>query len=389
MGRLIFNILYMKKILIIFIASLSACGSSKNYLERNDEDKALLDAVRKINKSADENASAAIPVLYAKIQNSHIGRIMSFQNGKDLARWDKVIAEYNSLQRAYDAIINSVAAFRLISPQNYNTQLLEAKQSAAMEYYNAGLDKLNIEGRANAKRAYSYFKKAENYIPGYKDSKSKMMEAYESAVVEVIINPVQDNSFFFNSSWGNYGYNYSNEYFQQTLVRELEYDNNSKRYPARFYTDWQARRENIQPDWVVDLRLRNIDIPQPMNYTYSRNSSANVQVGTDTAGRPRYQTVYATLNITKMSFTARAEIDVNIKDIQTGKNISYNSFRDDYRWQEERATYNGDSRALSASDWQMINTANYNTPRKEDVLNELYRKLYPQVKNNISYAVDW
>ena len=379
----------MKKILIIALAFLAACGSSKDYLERNDGDKALQDAVKKLNKSADESAAAAIPILYSKIQSSHLAKIKSYQSGKDLGRWDKIISEYNSLQKAYDAILNSPQAFRLINPQNYSGELMETKELAASEYYNAGLEKLPLEGRENAKRAYSYFKKAGNYVPGFKDSKIKMDEAYESAIVDVIINPVQDNSFFFNSSWGNYGYNYSNEYFQQTLARELEYENNSKRYPARFYTDWEARRENVQPDWVVDLRLRNIDIPQPGRYSYTSNRSANVQIGTDTAGRPRYQTVYATLNITKMSFNARAEIDVNIKEVSTGKNLSYNSFRDDYRWQEERATYSGDSRALNSADWEMINTSYYNTPRKEDVLNELYRKLYPRVKNNISYAVDW
>ena len=37
----------------------------------------------------------------------------------------------------------------------------------------------------------------------------------------------------------------------------------------------------------------------------------------------------------------------------------------------------------------MVSYSRYNEPRKEDVLNELYRKIYPQVKNRISYAVDW
>lgn len=90
-----------------------------------------------------------------------------------------------------------------------------------------------------------------------------------------------------------------------------------------------------------------------------------------------------------MSFTARADMEVNIKDITTGKNISYRSFRDDYRWEQERGNYTGDSRALSSRDWQLMNNNNYGAPRKEEVLNELYRKIYPQVKNEISYAVDW
>ena len=82
-------------------------------------------------------------------------------------------------------------------------------------------------------------------------------------------------------------------------------------------------------------------------------------------------------------------MEINITDISTRKSIVYNSFREDYRWQEEHANYSGDSRALSASDWRLINNSNYNEPRKEDVLNELYRKIYPQVKNKITYAVDW
>ena len=171
-------------------------------------------------------------------------------------------------------------------------------------------------------------------------------------------------------------------------MRDLGGTDNS-RYPARFYTEWQARRDNIKPDWVVDLRLRNLDIPYPTSYNYRRNASAQVQVGTDTSGRPLYNTVYATVNITRLSFIARADMEVNIKDLTTGRNINNNSYREDYRWEEERGTYTGDSRALSTRDWDLVNNYGYNTPSKEQVLNELYRKIYPQVKNNITYAVDW
>lgn len=372
---------------LVFI--LGACSTNKNYLERSDEDKALQDAVKKLNKNpADEKALAAVPVLYANIQQNHLAKIKSYSSSRDAARWDKIIREYNDLQEAYDAVIKSANAFKIVNPQSYSTQLLETKQAAAEEYYQTALGSLEKPGRDNAKKAYAAFKKSDKYVPGYKDAIAKMNEAFENAVVDVIINPVQDNSFFFNSGWGNSGYNYSNEYFQQTLVREL--GNNSKRYAARFYTDWEARRNNIKPDWVVDLRLRNMDIPQPMRNTYRRNASKQIEIGRDTSGNIQYSTVYATINITKMSFTARADMEVTIKDVITGKNISYNSYRDDYRWEQETANYSGDSRALSSYDWDIINNNGYyNTPQKEDVLNELYRKIYPQVLNNISYAVDW
>lgn len=374
-------------ILALFI--LTGCASSKNYLERSNADKALLDAVKKINKTTtDEKAIEAIPLLYNTIKTNHLARISDLKNDKDPARWDKIIKEYESLQEAYDAIVTSDPAFRLVTPQSFSSELFDARQSAAEEYYNYGLQSLEKKTRDDAKKAYSYFKKSDKYVPGYRDAKLKIQEAIDAATVNVVINPVQDNSFFFNSSWGNAGYNYSNEYFQQTLARELSGTNN--RYPARFYTDWQARRDNIQPDWAVDLKLRNIDIPfYPSQSKYQRTSSAQVQIGTDTSGNPVYKTVYATLYITRGSFTARANMDVSITDVKTGKSISYRTFSDDYRWQQESATYSGDSRALSSRDWELINNAGYSNPRKEDILNELYRKIYPQVKNNITYAVDW
>lgn len=382
----------MKHILQIILLStlLTACGSSKKYLERGDENKALADAVKKINKNpSDEDAKTAIPVLYNNILKSQQAKIKSYQTGTDLARWDKIIAAYNQLQDHYNNILHSTPAFKLVTPQNFSTQLLETKQGAAEEFYNSAENYLAKNGRDNAKMAYAYFKKADKYIKDYKDVTAKMNMAYENAIIDVVINPVQDNSFFFNSGWGSSGLNYSNEYFQRTLVRDLAFNNNSNKYAARFYSDWEAQRENIQPDWIVDLRLRNMDVPQPARYNYRRNRSEQIQIGSDTSGRPVYKTVYATLNITRMSFTARADMDVLIKDVQASKIISNRSFSEDYRWQEERAGYTGDSRALSAADWELVNNSNFYTPRREEVLEELYRKIYPQVLNNIKYSVDW
>lgn len=381
-------------ILALFIPFfLGSCGSSKNYLERNDEDKALADAVKKLTKSpTDDDAKTAIPILYNSIIKTHKARIKSYEISNEIGRWDKIINEYGHLQNAYNSIINSTPAFKLITPENFSTQLLEAKQQAAEDYYNLAESYLAKTGRANAKNAYGYFKKTEKYIPGYKDVNEKINTAYENAIIDVVINPVQDDSYFYNSGWGSSGYNYSNEYFQRTLVRDLDYNNGAinSRYAARFFTDWEARRENINPDWIVDLRLRNINLPLPSNYTYRRNRSAQVQNGTDTSGKPVYKTVTATVNVSRRSFTASASMDVYIKDLETQRMVSSRNFREDYRWQDETGSYTGDSRALTNEDWQLVNNRGYNnTPRRDDVLQELYRKLYPQVLNNIKYAVDW
>jgi hypothetical protein len=382
----------MKRILyfIAMIALLAACRSSKDYLSRSDGDKALFDAVKKLNKKADDaDANKALPVLYADAQERHLNRINQYSNYKELSRWDNIIAEYTTLQRMYDAITASSAANRLVRPANYQNDIYTSKQAAAEEHYQQGISFLSNGTRDDAKRAYNLFKQSSRFVSGYKDSKSKMDEAYQAGIVDVVINPVMDNSFFFNSGWGNQGYNYSNEYFQQTLVRELG-GTYANRYPARFYTEWEARRENIKPQWAVDLTLRNLDIPRPATSQSSRNASRQVEKGRDSTGKIIYETVYATLTVYRQSFNARADMDVNITEVATRKNIAYNSYSEYYNWADEYATYTGDRRALSDNDLVLLNNRNGNNiPRREDVLNELYRKLYPQIRNRIVYSVDW
>ena len=381
----------MKKFLLFTstVLLLTACKTTKNYLSRGDEDRTLFDIVKTLNKRpTDDSATRALPIVYDRVQQIHLNKISAYKSYKEISRWDKIIDEYSTLQQMYDAISSSGAASRLVNAGNYQNDIYDAKQGAAEDYYQLGTTLLQSDRRDDTKKAYNYFKRSDSYVSGFKDAKSKMDEAYQNAIINVVINPVQDNSFFFNTGWGNTGYNYSNEYFQQTLIRELG-GTYASRYPAKFYTDWEARRDNIQPNWVVDLTLRNMNIPRPTAYTYSRNVSKQIESGKDTSGKTMYQTVYATINITKQSFTARGQVDVNITDIASRKSISFNSYSDDYRWEEEHATYTGDNRALDSNDWAIINNRNYNEPRKEDVLNELYRKIYPQVKNRISYAVDW
>ncbi|MBX2933069.1 MAG: hypothetical protein KF825_02420 [Ferruginibacter sp.] len=367
----------------------TSCKTSKDYLSKSGDDKTIFDAIKTLKKhSNDTSALHALPVLYNLAQQRNLRKINSYGSSNELSRWDKMIDGYTVLQEIYQAIIENDAASAVVTPVNYQQNIYDLKKQAAADYYNEGLYMLSLSGRTNAKKAYSYFKKTEKYVPNYEDAKLKMDEAFNNAIVNVVINPVHDNSYFFNTGWGNYGYNYSNQYFQQSLIRDLG-GNNSSRYPARFYSDWEARRDNVQPDWEVNLTLRNMYIPRPQTNTYNRNSSASVEIGRDTLGKPVYQTVYATLHISRLYFTARADMEVSITEIDTRKNIAYNTYRQDYNWQEEHATYTGDRRALSSSDWTLINNSRFNEPSREDVLNELYRGLYPQVKNRITNAVDW
>jgi hypothetical protein len=212
--------------------------------------------------------------------------------------------------------MNSPAAFKLVTPESYTTNLVEAKESGAAAYYENANSFFDKAGRDNAKAAYVAYKKVGKFVPGYKDINEKMQKCYEKAIVTVIITPVQDNSFFSNNGWGNYGMNYSNEYFQQKLLQDL---GNNNIAPAKYYNQWDARRLNVNGDWTVDFRLKNIMVPNPQTTYSSRVVNKQIQIGTDTIGKPVYNTVSATLNIVKTSYVSRVNMEVNITELVTRK----------------------------------------------------------------------
>ena len=380
------------KILLQFLSILilySSCTTTRNYLERPGEDKTFFDIIKRLNKkSTDEDATKALATVYDQVKERHLKKIATYHNNSEITRWDKLNIEYTVLQNMYNAIDNSPAASKLVTPVSYSQEIADIRKAAAEDYYQLGDNYFSNNTREDARLAYNAYKKAGAWVKDYKDSKEKMEDAFNSSIINVMINPIQDNSFFFNTGWGNMGYNYSNEYFQQNLVRDLG-GKYATRYPAKFYTEMEASNNNVQPDWVVDLTLRNMDIPRPSVYSYSRNVSKQIEVNRDTAGKPIYQTVYATINIQRQSFIARAQMDVAIVDMASRRSITYDTYSDTYTWEEEIATFSGDRRALSNNDLAIIGRSSYNMPRREDILNELYRNIYPQVKNRISSEVDW
>ena len=198
----------------------------------------------------------------------------------------------------------------------------------------------------------------------------------------MVINPIQDNSFYRTTTRFD---NFIEDDFQRNLVRDLGGVYN-KKSGALFYTLQEARRQNITPDWEVDLSWTNITIPTPTDQQYSRNLSKQVETGRDSSGKAIYQTVTATLYIVKKRFTATGDIRLTVTDLENRETVTTNHFSDQYDWQEEYATYRGDSKALSTSDWALINNTRYQIPRNNEVINELSRRIYTQVKNRV-YSV--
>jgi len=378
----------MKNILLIFTILIiaSSCGSRKGFLEREDSDKSLQDAVKKLKKSPDdEDARAAIPQLYKIIKQKHLDKINAYHAYQQIGKWDVLITEYEYLQMAYDAIINSTEAFKLVTPESYAVNIFTTKDSAAMAFYNLGNLYLDKTGRDNAKTAYNNFYKANQYSPNYKDANDKMKLAYNHAMINLVINPFDESVVYNQSSWRAFNFSSKNEYFEQNLINDLANNNSA----VKIFGFKNSKNQNVKPDWTVDLRLKKLDFPNPEVVNTSKNVSRQIKIGTDTSGNPVYNTVNATINTNSSKFNAIAELEMGINNLIENKNIDTKTYRQTYQWQQDVVTFSGDKRAISNTDWDLINNSGANDPRRDEIVNDLYKRIYKRVLNGVKQAISW
>jgi hypothetical protein len=366
---------------------LAACGSNK-FQAYSSADKPLFTAINELNKKpGNTKAQADLVVLFEQAVTRHEEAIDVYSQGTDSKRFDKMLNELNALQHIYTTVQQVPGAIAFVKPKSYLQQIEDTKLDAAEYFYAAGKDLMAENTRQSDLDAYEAFKRSNQYINGYKDVQKLVKESYESGIVNVVINPIEDDNLFFTSVTAT-DFRYRSQDYQESLVRELG-GVNANIVPARFYTDRDAQREQINPDWIVDVRWRNIQVDRAVPYQYNREVSRSVQVGKDTAGKPVYKTVHATLYVTQRTYNVQGALDFRISDMAANNYVDQGLLTDNVSWTEAYATYTGDSRALGSDDWLLVNNRGRNDlygPTKADVLNTLMRKIYPDLRRRIQNA---
>jgi hypothetical protein len=381
----------MNKVLLlstlIALIILSSCSGSKRSSRSGEKDLATL--IKRLNKKgSDDKIIEDIRNIYNTSCNSGMQRLANYENDAAPQKWDKIISELESLQRMYETINKSAYAVRMVKPVNFYNRIRDTKESAANDYYSYAEEYFVREGRQNSKEAYYAYEKSNRYVANYKDSKAKMKEAYDRSIVAVLINRIQFDDYG-SGSWGWNSYNNNNLVTNDQIVRDLGYQSASN-IPAKFYSDWDLRRANIAPDLVVDMVWRNMRFDQPRDQTRQYNRSKQIETGRDTANRPIYQTVTATVFVTQRELNADADLNLIITDAATRREIKWDRLPSNYRFTIEFAEYNGDRRALDNNDWTLINRSrNQPMPRREDVLSEMMQRIYNDMLNRIKNAVNW
>lgn len=380
----------MKKSLLfslVFIAFVTSCTSKKGFQEKGDAERSLNDAIRYLNRNSNDTAAArALPGLYQQVSLRQLEQIRAQRLSRQPERWDQIIAHYNRLQQFYDQIMQSTAAYKLVTPVSYSTEIFSSKDSAAGAYYQIGENFMEEPGRSAAQQAYRAFKKSNGYITGYKNVQQRMQDALEKGTVNVVLLPVKDQASPVSGITSIFSPRAGFIPLHERLVNELE---NERRSAARFFSEKDAQARRLNADWEITFILKSLQLSQPIEKISKRTVTKNTPIGTDSTGQTQFQSLYATIQTKKTDQKANASLQMIVLDKQTNREIASRTFNDEYAWTLSSSTYQGDRRALGPEDWEQINNSQVNPPKRDEILMEFYKKIQPLLLQEVRQTCAW
>jgi tetratricopeptide (TPR) repeat protein len=372
------------KLYSLILASISlvlfSCKTASKLYQKGNYDEAVEMAAKKLQKDPDDpKLLDIIRSSYSFAQNDHETSIRNHSASNNELKWEAIYKDYVALQRMYDAIYKVPQVFNIVKPIDYSSYLITYAEKAAEVRYDRGLAFMQRYNKQSYRLAYSEFQTALKYKPGFRNAIQKMDEAYDYAVTNVVILPMQQHGGYMYSSYTIGGNNFDDE-----LIRNLQY--NSGSHFVKFYSAWDARSRNVRVDQQVEMRLATVDIGRQFDDRTTQRAWKNIVVKEivykpDSVVR-EYAKVYADITTTKRTMQSAAVLQVQVRD-ENGRWLWNDNFTGQHNWCTEFATYTGDARALSESDKQRIERRREFAPTETEIM----RCLLDKVNNDAQYGI--
>jgi tetratricopeptide (TPR) repeat protein len=378
----------MRKIYTVFIfiafVSIAGCRSAAKLYDKGNYDEAVELAVKKLQKKPDNEMRSLLQSAYQYAVNDHETRIRQHSDNSNELKWEWIFSEYSSLQRLHDAIHRSPEAMAIVNATDYSSYLNTYADKAADTRYERGMQWMDKNDKLSFRNAFHEFEVALQYRPGDLTFIDRRDEAFENAVINIVVMPMESNHYRYSS------YNdLEIRNFENDLVRQLQY-NTGNRF-VKFYSSWDANSRNIQPDQFVDFRFNTFNIGRTRDENNIREVSKDVVVK-ETVYRPdsivkEYKKLFAKIKTTKRSMLSEGNLQVSVRDA-SGRWLWSDDIRGNHNWYTEFSTFTGDERALSESDKQLVNRRQEYPPREDEIMrcimNEINSNVTGRVRNYFS-----
>jgi hypothetical protein len=366
----------MKKFTLVtavFVLFITGCSTSRQAEINENRFNTTFSALEKDNTNAALRLKAQ--EVYNTIQQKQLATIAGLGNNPDESRREWLVTAYATLQEMYETVMRSACCSAKVTVTDYQAILTTTREDAADHYYRKGEELVTDTSASAIRAALAAYQKALTFVPDYKDADAKAADLFSINSFVVAFNPVEDSSFFAVAVASSDFYTYSNYFFINKLISELQTDKSSIPFLVLMpYSDCLAK--GITPDWMVDITIPRLDIPvtngMKTSYSYERQ-----QIGTDSSGAPIYSNVsvpyYYNADIIDNGLL---ELNVDITDASNGQTIAGKAFE---------ATLGGAtfSRYDGKRDGAINAMQIKNMSLRESAAMALYANVYDEYKKNM------
>jgi hypothetical protein len=196
--------------------------------------------------------------------------------------------------------------------------------------------------------------------------------------VNVVILPIEKTGYQYSS------YKTRTGNFEETIINSLKHNTGNEF--VKFYSEWDAKSNNIRPDEIIDMRFSTMSVGRYYDNYNKRQVSKEVVMREIVYRKDsvvkEYGKVYAQITTTTRRMNSEALLQVNVRNANGGW-LWGDNFAASDSWNTEFASYTGDIRALSENDQQLINQAVQQPPREEDIIHCMME----EINNNFLYKL--
>lgn len=358
-------------LLIIFI--LSSCNVAQKHLEKGEYDLAVKKSVKKLQKNKrNEKQVLVLEKAYPLAIKRDIEKIdyLNVEGRQD--RWETIFNIYSNMknrQTLVETVTPVSTQGRTIQFQhvNYDRRIVEAKEKAAMFFFNQGKEKMVKDNRIEYRNAYDYFVRATTYNPEIYKMDSLMEVCRNLGTSYAIIIGANETPYKLNND------------FMVNLIDQQIVDLNS--FWVQYYNK-DSRNGNYDVNVYIVLRIADVsrgDIKEN-----ARTESAKIKDGweykldesgnfaTDTLGNKikvaKYKSIFCDVIENVQYKTAHIEGMIEYEDAYTKQIIRSFPIAADSRFEHIFSFANGNLDALSEQTRRSLGGKPVGYPNDMDML---------------------
>jgi outer membrane murein-binding lipoprotein Lpp len=377
-----------------FVLLLSGCASPEKLVDTGNYDQAIEIAVRRLagKKKIKDKYVDALEEAFAKANSRDLATADRLKRTGRSDYWPRIYRLYRDIRQRQERVAGLLpladeygirADFRFVKIEELER---EAKEQAALHYYDYGLELLQAArsgDRLAAREAYEQLDKTRRYFQRFREVDAFQQEALNIGTTYILVDLE----------------NQSRRILPQGLDRALlglrENDLNSKwrvfhtSADNRVNYDYKVVLElvdlAVSPGRVKEREFQEVrEIEDGWQYVLDeRGNVAKDSLGNDIK-EPRYVKIGATVLEHYQAKEASILGRMSFYDMARDRVLDVREVRADALFENYAATFRGDERALSKESKRLIGNRPIPFPTDIDMLLQAADRLKPEISQNLS-----